>query len=164
MRSACYHAFWQPYNNVNKSQKLYSTIQVQNRALNYSWSARSGGILSKVSYWEAPSRHEARPFLTNKPVPLSYTFYWQMVPLSHISSLEFCIPLNCCKCIVFKTWIDHKTRTYFRLFHNHKKHLLALPDLFTDRNDRFPYSFMYFNWWAPYPTWSLKEVPPGIPL
>ena len=39
------------------------------------------------------------PFFAEK-VPLSYTFYWQMVPLSH-NSLQRCIPSNCCNCIVF---------------------------------------------------------------
>ena len=43
-------------------------------------------------------------------------------------------------------------------------HLLALLDpLFTDRNDRSPYPFIYFNKWNPYPfislTWSLRKVP-----
>ena len=26
----------------------------------------------------------------------------------HIPSLDFCIPFSCCKCIVFKRWINHK--------------------------------------------------------
>ena len=43
------------------------------------------------------------PFFTKK-VPHSYTFYWQMVPLSKpipIPDLEFCMPFNCRKCIAF---------------------------------------------------------------
>ena len=35
-------------------------------------------------------------FLTKK-VPLSYSFHWQVVPLSVIPSLELWIPFNCCK-------------------------------------------------------------------
>ena len=34
----------------------------------------------------------------------------------HQTSLELCIPLNCCRYTVFKRWINHKTRTLFRLF------------------------------------------------
>ena len=33
----------------------------------------------------------------------------------HITSLEVCIALNCCRYTVFKIWINHKTRTLFRL-------------------------------------------------
>ena len=29
-----------------------------------------------------------------------------------VPSLDFSIPFNCCKFIVFKVWIDHKTRTF----------------------------------------------------
>ena len=41
------------------------------------------------------------PFFTRK-VPLSCTFYWQILwyPF-HIPCLELCIPFNCCKCTVF---------------------------------------------------------------
>ena len=31
---------------------------------------------------------------------ISYTFYWQMVPLFR-TSLELCIPFNCCKCTLY---------------------------------------------------------------
>ena len=30
----------------------------------------------------------------------------------HIPSLELYIPSNCCKCTIFKIWINHKTRTF----------------------------------------------------
>ena len=63
----------------------------------------------------------------------------------HIPIVELCIFLNCRK-RTFKISINHKTRTLFRLFHNHKMHLLAPLGLFADRNDRFPYLFIYFNW------------------
>ena len=36
---------------------------------------------------------------------------------------------------------SHKTRTFYRLFHNHKMHLLALLGLITDLNDRFSYPY-----------------------
>ena len=47
-----------------------------------------GGELNKVLYGEAPSQGPTPypqfyiPFLKEK-VPLSYTFFWEMVPLSH---------------------------------------------------------------------------------
>ena len=45
----------------------------------------------------------------------SYTFYWHWYPF-HNPSLELCILLNCCKCTVFKIWINHKTRPFTLLF------------------------------------------------
>ena len=86
----------------------------------------------------------SKPFLYNLPIliekiPLSYSFYWQMVPLSNTYSLEHCIPFNCCECTVFKIWINLNTTTFSRPFYSQKMHLLALLGLFTtDRNDRFP--------------------------
>ena len=65
--------------------------------------------------------------------------------LSHIPSLELCNPFDCCKCNVFEICINHKTRTFYRYFCSHKMNLLALLGLFTDRNDSFPYPFIYFN-------------------
>ena len=38
-----------------------------------------------------------------------------------------------------------------RLCQSHKMYLLALLGHFTDRNDRFPYSFIFCNWWNPCP-------------
>ena len=35
-------------------------------------------------------------------------------------------PFICCKCIVFKTWTNHKTRKLYGLFYIHKTHLSAL--------------------------------------
>ena len=96
------------------------------------------------------------PFLPEK-VPLSYTFYWQMVPLSH----TLCIPLNCCKDTVFKIRINHKTRTFSRIFHGHKMLLWALLSLLTTEMTDFPtLSYTSTNviltlWY----TWSLKKLP-----
>ena len=50
----------------------------------------------------------------------------------------------------------HKTRTFLEPFLSHKLHLLALLGLFTDRNDRFPYPFIYFNKWFPHSFTYLK--------
>ena len=49
-----------------------------------------------------------------------------------VPSLDLSIPFNCFKLIVFKVWIDHKTRTFSQLFHSHKMNLLAILGLFTD--------------------------------
>ena len=64
-----------------------------------------------------------------------YTFYWQLVPLSHTLH-----PFHRCKRTVFKIWINPKTRMFSPLFLSHKMHILALLGLFTDRNDIFQLS------------------------
>ena len=38
-----------------------------------------------------------------------------------------------------------------RLCQSHKMYLLALLGHFRDRNDRFPYSFIFCSWWNPCP-------------
>ena len=66
---------------------------------------------------------------------ITSTSCWQMVPLLHA--------FNCSECTVLKIWITHKTKTFSRLFYSHEMRLLALLGLFTDRNDRFPYSLPF---------------------
>ena len=67
-------------------------------------------------------------------------------------SFELCTSFNCCKCIVFRIWIlTHKTRTFSRLFHNHKIHLSALFGLFLQLQ---PVKFLPFHipeTWKRYP-------------
>ena len=53
-------------------------------------------------------------FLTER-LPLSYTFYWKMVPF-HRPSLDLCIPFNCCKCAVFQALKNYKTMNVFLTF------------------------------------------------
>ena len=70
---------------------------------------------------------------------------------------------NCCKCTLFRFWINDKTRTFRWLFHSRKMHLFSLLIHFTDRNDTFPYPLIYFNKWNPYSfvyscTSSLKKT------
>ena len=90
---------------------------------------------SKVLSCEAPPWGLA-PFLLREKVPLPYTvpsidkWYPFQIP-----SLELCITFSCCKCAVFKLWINQKTRKLCRLFRSHKILLLALLGLFTDQND-----------------------------
>ena len=57
-----------------------------------------GGGLNKIPGYNP--LHFYIPFLTQKG-PLSYTFYWQMVPLSH-TNLEHCIFLTAVNVSSFK--------------------------------------------------------------
>ena len=61
---------------------------------------------NKVLYSDTP------PLLTEM-VPLSYTFYWQMLPLSHTYSLEH---FNCCNFTILLICINNKTRKFSYLF------------------------------------------------
>ena len=76
------------------------------------------GVLNKVLYREAPPGGQPFTLLytifDRKGTP-SYTFCWQWYSF-HVLSLEHCIPLNSCKCTVFKIWINHKTRPFTQLF------------------------------------------------
>ena len=62
----------------------------------------------------------------------------------HIPTLKLCTPFNCCKTgtglfhCVSHIWINQKTKTFSRLFHRHKMHLLNHLGLFNNRKDRFP--------------------------
>ena len=118
------------------------------------------GYSKNVLWGEAPSRgptpYPLYTFLTEQ-VPLSYNFYWH-------PCLELCNPFNCWKCTVFKIWTNHKTRTFSRLFLSHKMHLLALLNLFTHRNDRFPHPFTCFNNWNPDPFVHLKPEERSLPV
>ena len=64
------------------------------------------------------------PFFTEK-VPLSYTFFWQMVRLTH-TSFRTLYPFNCCNCKVTKLFLN---------FLKPQINLLALLGPFTDPND-----------------------------
>ena len=63
----------------------------------------------------------------------------------YMSSLELCISFNCCNRTIFMNKVNHTTRMFCRHFHSHKMQLLVLLGIFTDRNERFPYTFIYFN-------------------
>ena len=78
--------------------------------------------INKVLYMEAPPWGPTHWFI--------YHFWLKRYPF-HI------IPFYCCKCTVFKIWINHKTMS-------------TLLVLFADQNERFPLSFKYFNWWCSY--------------
>ena len=102
------------------------------------WWGKSRGVLNDVLYREAP------------PKTLLYvlnTIFYTLTNGSsfHIPSLELCIHLNCCKWTVFKIWIYPAKPESVLFFHSHKLHLLAILGLFTDRNNRFPNPFIYFN-------------------
>lgn len=108
------------------------------------------------------------------PHPFIYHFWQKRYPYRILFTDEwypFQIPsrtlhppysFNCCKCTLFRFWINHKTRTFCWLFHSRKVHLFSLLTLITDRNDTFPYPLIYFKKWNPYSfiyscTWSLKK-------
>ena len=69
-------------------------------------------VLTLWDYLTQEASHTKRFTLVIAP---SYTFCWQWYPF-HIPSLELCIPLNCCKCTVFKIRTNHKTRPFAHLF------------------------------------------------
>ena len=168
----CLAIIWQC--RLNKSLNLYSTSQVENRAIN--WSARSGGIpftylvenFAPPGYYHMAytGMHRWRDHLWQKKNPfrmpsINNWCLFHIYPVSNFSS-----PLNCCKCIVFKTWINHKTRTYCRLFHNNKIYLLAIWAFLQTEKTDFPTLLLTSTGEIPtlsY-TWSLKKVPPGTSL
>ena len=95
-------------------------------------------------------------FLSER-VPLSYSFHWQMVPLSVIPSLELCISFNCCKRINHCT----KPENFFELFTLIKLPSVAFLGHFTDQVTDFPRDFTSWSIWngtLSY-TWSLEKVP-----
>ena len=81
------------------------------------------------------------------PLPLYMPFFRKRYPFRipsinkqypfHIPCLELCFPFNCCKCTVFQTGIDHKTRTFSRLYKAIKSSVSPLGP-FTHPNDRLP--------------------------
>ena len=112
------------------------------------------------------------PFFTKK-VPLSYTFYWQMVALSHTLFRTLhpfaSIPFKCS--VSSYNGNQSQKRNVFSPLESHKIHLLALLGPFVDpiENDRFPNPFIYFNEKIPslsY-TWAWWRYPPfgwSLPL
>ena len=96
-----------------------------------------------------------RPEVGPTPYPFTYHFWLKRYPFPMpsfdkwhpflITNLEFCIPFNQCKGTEFKIWINHKTRTFSRLFHSLRINLWALLGLFAYRNNRWPYTFTCFN-------------------
>ena len=101
---------------VSRSLKMISPFSLLGHLL---MSSRHMSSFGDVTTTFVPSSHNNPlpfyiPFLTEK-VPLQYTFYWHWYPF-HNPSLELCILLNCCKCTVFKIWINHKTRPFTLLF------------------------------------------------
>ena len=104
------------------------------------------GVLNKVVTRGSPS-WVSTPYPFKYPVtkklPLLFTLYWQMVPLSHIW-VRTLHNLNWCKCTVFKIRINHKTRMFSRQPKVAPVSHFSL-GLFTDRKNRFSYPFVYFR-------------------
>ena len=108
----------------------YCNVFPDRRLLGTRMGKARGGVLNNVLCGEVrPEVQPLYPFLYHiwlKRYPFCRPFIDKWYSF-HIPHLELCIPfLNCCKCTVFKIWINHKTRTFFRLFHSHKIHLVAL--------------------------------------
>ena len=64
-----------------------------------------------------------------KGTPLVYLLLTDGTPFTY-PVYDFPSLLNCSKRTVFKIWINHKNRTFSRLFHSHEMHLFALLGLY----------------------------------
>ena len=64
-----------------------------------------------------------------KGTPFVYLLLTNGTPFTY-PVYDFPSLLNCSKRTVFKIWINHKNRTFSRLFHSHEMHLLALLGLY----------------------------------
>ena len=72
-----------------------------------------------------------------------------MVPLSRTSiSLELCSLLTAENALSLNL---SQNQNVFSIFHGHKMHNSPLRQGISDRNDRFCYPFIHFNYWNPYP-------------
>ena len=104
------------------------------------------------------------PFLAQ---PFSY------VPLTNGTPYTYLVynllsPFTAAKSTLLK-WINPKPERFLNFFYSHKMPLLVLLGLFTDRNDRISYPFIYFNWWNPYllqasDIWKDTHLAQGLPL
>ena len=81
------------------------------------------------------------PYWTEKVSP-SYTFHWQMVPLSHVS-VERCIHFNCRKCTIFMN--QSKNQEIFLTFFTAINSSINPFRSFYRRKDGFPHPSVYFN-------------------
>ena len=136
-------------NNFTLFCKSKASLGIQQRLKSRGFSTNTGRLCPGVQFLT----------LLDTIFDRTGTLYWQWYP-PHILILDLCIPLNCCKCTVFKIWINHKTRpltVYSAQFHSHCHSICApFSDFFPNRNDSFPYPFIYFNKWNPNPSIYLK--------
>ena len=79
-----------------------------------------GRILNKCLYGEPPPGGPTpNPFYTNHFSQKRYSFRIPSIDKwypFHIPCLELCIHFNCCKCTVFSVGINHKNKTFSRLY------------------------------------------------
>ena len=99
-----------------------------------------GYMIKKFFFGEAPpwGLTPYRFFDTvfeRKATPLNIPSMGTRFPF-HILSLKLFSLFNRWNCTVCKIWINHKTRTFCRLFHSHKMHL-------SERNDLLPFPILY---------------------
>ena len=136
------------------------------------------GRLPHFHSYEAPPTRGAPLQVLIEKVPLSYTLYWQMVPLSYITSLEFWILVTAANA-VFQIWINHND--FFTAIKCILLALFAFLLISTERNDRFlpfhvlhlvkstfhipeawkrystPFRIVYYMYWE-YPPWSSNNT------
>ena len=79
-----------------------------------------------------------------------------MVSAFHIPSLEIYIPFNGCRCTDYKNLNTSQNQRLFLSFSRSQNASVSHFGPVTDRKDRFPYIFVYCNWWNPYPFMNLK--------
>ena len=79
-----------------------------------------------------------------------------MVSAFHIPSLEVYIPFNGCRCTDYKNLNTSQNQKLFLSFSRSQNASVSHFGPVTDRKDRFPYIFVYCNWWNPYPFMNLK--------
>ena len=123
----------------NLSESVHNEYPIEARQhCSHFWTP--GGGFNKVLYWKGlPWGLTPYPFihpLWKKRYPFRKYSFDQCYPF-HIPSLEHCIPWTAAKALS-TIWIYHKIRTYSRLFHSNKMHLLALVV-------PLPYPFIYLK-------------------
>ena len=85
--------------------------------------SRGGGRESYQSFMREDSAQRSNPWPFYIPFPpFAYHLLTNVTPFPQ----KVWTPFICCKCIVFKTWTNHKTRKLYGLFYIHKTHLSAL--------------------------------------
>ena len=83
---------------------------------------RGGGSYQSFKREDSAQRsNPCWPFYIPFP-PFAYRLLTNVTPFPQ----KVWTPFNCCKCIVFKTWTNQKTRKLYGLFYIHKTHLSAL--------------------------------------
>ena len=104
-----------------------------------------------------------------QPLTLSYTIFGRKGTPFTYPVYDFPSLLNCSEGTVFKIWINHKNRTFSRLFHSHEMHLLALLGLYRPKwQISSPFHILQQVKFLPFlipeawKRYSFRAEPPGI--